>query len=629
MPRTKYQSTGSTYEDPLNSGDELDIRRFKPVPPPSGTAPIDTVNQVLPHLEDGAAITPPDDYDDSYLDPTGTAAAYGINIGSGAPPAVAPPYAPGPHEQAAANYAQQMEGMGAVRPAGWRTALALAAQFGLRRNPGAGQAISSAIIGSDPQIKQQEQLQEGYKLESQLAQQERLRQQSQALAGIRQQNATRLSQNAQSMADTRTAAEKTRESEAADRNLHNQVEEQINWVRQGYSPAPTYNFPATAAGTDLPQVNLPGQMPQRPQPPVPIPGPLSGSIVPPDAQTLTDPRTNRVMVQKDQTISPEIAEAIGNPKLAGMTLKEATLAQKASGKGYDKQAFQGTVAKVATAGGIPPGSLTDVNKLSAAIKASGVLGPDEKSSALAYLAANSTPAAQGSNTTLRVEGMAAGREYPVINKQTGQMEMRSAAEINASKGNYAPAGAGAQAMSKEAVFQDLHYNIDSARKAISALDEMDTGTRAALSYALRSTDPRSAVSTFLTGAAGQAMTPEQQEAVQSLALLNENAMTLRGVSGMGQGSDELRDAIRQTLPSGKSPNKGYALKQLDKFESVVNRLETGVPRVRTQNPPAPGPAPTQAQPAGGPVVVNIPGKGPHTFKDQATADAFKKAAGIQ
>jgi len=177
----------------------------------------------------------------------------------------------------------------------------------------------------------------------------------------------------------------------------------------------------------------------------------------------------------------------------------------------------------------------------------------------------------------RMEVMGQNREYPVINRQSGQLEMRNAQEINASKGTYAPAGAGASAMGKDAVFNDLHYNIDTARKAISGLESMDAGTRAALSYALRHTDPSSALTTFLTGSIGQAMNPQQQEAVQAMALLAENAMTLRGVSGMGQGSDEMRQAILATIPSGKSPTKGYALGQLDKFEAVVKRLEKGVP----------------------------------------------------
>lgn len=192
----------------------------------------------------------------------------------------------------------------------------------------------------------------------------------------------------------------------------------------------------------------------------------------------------------------------------------------------------------------------------------------------------------------RMEVLAQTREYPVINKQTGQMEMRSASDINANKGLYAPAGPAASAMGKEAVFQDLHYNIDTARKAIQGLESMDAGTRAALSYALRHTDPASSIQTFLTGAIGTRLTPQQQEAVQALALLSENALSLRSVAGMGQGSDDLRSAIQATLPSGKSPTKGYALEQLNKFEQVVKRLETGVPGVRN---PGQQPQPQQPQ----------------------------------
>lgn len=181
-----------------------------------------------------------------------------------------------------------------------------------------------------------------------------------------------------------------------------------------------------------------------------------------------------------------------------------------------------------------------------------------------------------------------GRELGAVDTQTGNLTFASPKEIQSSPGRFAPASQATAAMGKQAVFQDLHYNIDTARKAITALDSMDTKTRAALSYALRHTDPASALQTFMTGEAMTALTPQQQEAVQALALLSENAMSLRSVSGMGAGSDELRAAIQATLPSGKSPSKGYALEQLNKFESVVNRLQTGVPRLGNQLPGASG-----------------------------------------
>lgn len=249
------------------------------------------------------------------------------------------------------------------------------------------------------------------------------------------------------------------------------------------------------------------------------------------------------------------------------------------GAGANKAAFQGILQKIAK--NMPAGALSDARVLASAIKSSPLLTQDEKNQGIAYLAANNTPAATGTSNIIRMEGLGATREYPVINKATGQVEMRSANEINASRGNFAPAGQGATAMSKQALFSDLHYNIDTARKAIQALPDMDVGTRAALSYALRGTDPHSAIQTFLTGSVGTQLSPQQQEAVQSLALLAENAMTLRSVGGMGAGSDELRSAILATIPSGKTPSKDYAMGQLNKFEAVVRRLEGGVPKVGT------------------------------------------------
>jgi len=281
-----------------------------------------------------------------------------------------------------------------------------------------------------------------------------------------------------------------------------------------------------------------------------------------------------------------------------------------------KDTFQATVSKLAAAGELPPDAATSVRSLTNALMKSPTLSQQEKSDAIGYVTTNPTPASTTTAGAIRMTVMGQNREYPVINKQTGQLEMRSSADINGSPGMFAPAGPGAAALSKGAIFQDLHYNIDSTRKAIGALETMDPGTRAALSYALRGTDPKSSIQTFLTGAVGTNMNPQQQEAVMSLALLAENAMSLRSVAGMGQGSDELRAAIMNTLPSGKSPTKGYALKQLEKFESVVSRLESGVPGMQ-----APGQAgqkkvgsTSTSAPTGGPKLGDTQQHNGDTYK---------------
>lgn len=243
-----------------------------------------------------------------------------------------------------------------------------------------------------------------------------------------------------------------------------------------------------------------------------------------------------------------------------------------------KIAYQNILSKLSAEGLLPANAASNVGAVFKAIDQSRTLTPQEKNDAKAFATANTTPASQGTQATIRVEGMGAMREYPVLNSQTHAMEMRSAADINANPGLYAPAGQGAQAMTKQAIFGDIHYNIQNARQAISALDEMDPQTRAQLAYALRDTDPRSSISSFLTGAVGSSMTPQQQDAVIALRNLSENALLLRSM-GMGQGSDQVRNAILATIPGPKSASKGFALKQLDQFEGVVNRLEKGVPTV--------------------------------------------------
>ena len=231
-----------------------------------------------------------------------------------------------------------------------------------------------------------------------------------------------------------------------------------------------------------------------------------------------------------------------NPNATAADVMEFERTNKAEPASAAKLAFQATVAKIADQ--LPGRAMTDVGVLSSAIRSSAALTPQEKRNAIGYLTANPSPATAGTTATIRMEGLGNTREYPVINTRNKQMEMRSASEINANPGLYAPAAQGATTMGKEAVFQDLHYNINTARNAIAALPSMDAGTRAALSFALRHTDPASAIQTFLAGQVGQALSPEQQEAVQSLALLSENALALRGVAGMGQGSDDLRAAIQ-------------------------------------------------------------------------------------
>lgn len=200
------------------------------------------------------------------------------------------------------------------------------------------------------------------------------------------------------------------------------------------------------------------------------------------------------------------------------------------------------------------------------------LTPDEQADKFAY--EHQKTLVGNASSTIRVEGMMASREYPVINKQTGQLEMRNAADINRNPGLFAPSGQGSKDQNSLGVFDDIHFNVNQTRQAIDKLNTtFDTATRAQLALALRTSDPRSALGSFINSSAAKTLTPDQIDYVTALASLMENSMALRSVAGMGQGSNELREAILRALPGPTTPSKEYAQRQLKLFEGTLNRLE--------------------------------------------------------
>jgi hypothetical protein len=134
-------------------------------------------------------------------------------------------------------------------------------------------------------------------------------------------------------------------------------------------------------------------------------------------------------------------------------------------------------------------------------------------------------------------------------------------------------------MGKMSLIEDIRGNINQNREAIQNLDtEFNPSFKSKLAFALKQTDPSSAISKVLASESTEAMSEKQLDFLNSLNFLVENAMAMRSVLGAGQGSDELRDAIVKTLPGVMSPNKDYAMKQLDLFEKTLDRLKKGVPQ---------------------------------------------------
>jgi hypothetical protein len=186
--------------------------------------------------------------------------------------------------------------------------------------------------------------------------------------------------------------------------------------------------------------------------------------------------------------------------------------------------------------------------------------------------------------TIRVEGFNQSRQYPVIDTQNNnQLTMVNSNDLNSNPGRYAPAGEGGKALNKTALIEDIRGNVQAVRGSLQNMPEFSPTMRAQVAVALKSRDPKSAVSSLVGSEAAKTMTPEQQDYLINTALLVENAMAMRSVLGAGQGSEDLRSAITATIPGPTTPSKGYASKQLDAFEQVLNRLERGIPNVPLRN----------------------------------------------
>jgi len=222
---------------------------------------------------------------------------------------------------------------------------------------------------------------------------------------------------------------------------------------------------------------------------------------------------------------------------------------------------------------------------------------------------------------IRVEGMAATRELPVMDTQNNNaLQYLSAQDINTANktqpGRYVPASQGMAAMKPIALLQDVRGNIDQTRQALNGLkNEFDAKTKARIAFALRSGDPAKSFDTLMTNLDIGSMPDDQQTYIQALASLAENAMSLRGVTGGGNAEDA-RSAIRAMLPSGNTPTRAYGLKQLDLLEKTVDRLRRGQPTVPLTGG-APGGRPENGQKQNQTQTANLPAIQPGfvRFKD--------------
>ena len=220
----------------------------------------------------------------------------------------------------------------------------------------------------------------------------------------------------------------------------------------------------------------------------------------------------------------------------------------------------------------------------------------------------------------RGEGFAKSRAVNVLDTLDGNRpKVVSLSDALLNPDRYLPAGSGEKALNKTALIEDIRGNITNTRNFLKNLKtDFTPAQRAQLAYVLKSGDPKSSISAFMQGSVAATLTPDQVDYVTDIFQLIENGMAMRSVLGAGQGSDELRAAIRSTIPGATSPNKKFSVAQLDKFEQVINRLSAGIPKVPLRTDI--GDTHTNT-----PTAAPAPGKGALT-KDEAM-EYLRKAGG--
>jgi hypothetical protein len=197
----------------------------------------------------------------------------------------------------------------------------------------------------------------------------------------------------------------------------------------------------------------------------------------------------------------------------------------------------------------------------------------------------------------------ATRPVPVLDTQNGNAPAEvSFSEMQKQPGRYIPASIGAKAISTSNMFEDIARTSRATRDAINGLKEdFPEDMKAKIAVALTADDHGTTMSALLASSSLAHLSDDQFQFLVAARQLSENAMSMRSILGAGQGSEDVRRAIQGTLPSLLSPNRKYALMQLDAFDKTLQQLHGAVQNVplNTQRWSVTGGGRAGAQPSGG------------------------------
>jgi hypothetical protein len=168
------------------------------------------------------------------------------------------------------------------------------------------------------------------------------------------------------------------------------------------------------------------------------------------------------------------------------------------------------------------------------------------------------------------------------------------------------------------VLNDIQVKSDNVQKAASAMDQ--TGwSEAGKAAKYLADNPNTTVNQLINSKVLGSASAKTINYVVAVNSLRESAMGLQKVlTGTARTNETQLHALLNTLP-GVEPSSGIVAQKLNAFNQNLDMLYQGLPR---------GTGVERVQTSNG-IQVRDPRGVVHTFPNQQSADAFKKAAGLQ
>jgi hypothetical protein len=186
----------------------------------------------------------------------------------------------------------------------------------------------------------------------------------------------------------------------------------------------------------------------------------------------------------------------------------------------------------------------------------------------------------------RIAGAKAINDYKIVEvtdyDQSGDPVTHYTTGKAALEGGLSSATQGAKNLSRSKQIEDIAVSSQKLRDAVTAIDKPFSPRQIAVMQEALKAGDESIASAEFQALANEQLTDKQFQTALWIKHLNERAMSLRNIAGMGQGAQDTRDAIRSLLPNMGTGSPERMKTMLDAFDNQVKILGSGVPKAGGQ-----------------------------------------------